>query len=73
MRRFKICVLFFVAVVVVAQAAMAQSQQQYNLDGYKKDYKTGYASTVGAVTIQGQVFRPADGRFFFGYEGIELT
>ena len=76
MRRFKLCVLFLMAMVVVTQVALAQtaSSQQYNLDTYKKDFKFGYASANGAVTVQGQVFRSAvEGRFFLGYEGVELT
>ena len=72
MRRFKMCVLFLIAIIVVTQVAIAQ--QSYNLDSYVKDYKIAYASADGVVSIQGQVFRPTEGgMYYLGYEGVELT
>ena len=76
MRRYKMCVLFLIAIIGVGQVAIAQTStsQQYNLDGYKKDFKVGYASANGVSTIQGQVFQPtSSGSYYYGYEGVELT
>lgn len=72
MRCFKMCVLFLIAIIVVTQVAIAQ--QQYNFESYRKDFKVGYASSDGAVSVQGQVFRPTDrSMYYLAYEEVELT
>ena len=81
MRYFNLCVSLFVAFLIVTKALHAQSEAvvsmetgTYNLDAYRKDFKTGYTKSSGVTEIRGQLFRPIPGNTLFeGYPGIELT
>lgn len=81
MRYFKLSASLFVALLVVVQVVYAQSpinmqleKSVYNLDEYRKDFKTGFSGILGQTEIHGQVFRPVPGSMMFeGYPGVELT
>ena len=74
MRYFMLCLSFVIALLVASRVANAQEPITYNLDEYKKDFKTGYTSSEDSTSVQGQVFRPIQESVLFeGYPGVKLV
>lgn len=74
MRNFFKSAAAFLALVITAQAVLAQTQAEtYYFPDYK-NYTAGFSTSTDKTILQGQVFKPVvAGSTYEAYPGVELT